>query len=61
MKKRIVMAVAAGGLLGILVPATYASAQAQVPPECVVVHGPGGANIQVGYAPNGPSDCHQVG
>lgn len=28
-----------------------------VPPACVVVSGPSGATLQVGYAPNGPSDC----
>jgi hypothetical protein len=62
MKKRILAAALAGGAIGVLAPGIYASAHAAtVPPECVVVHGPGGATVQVGYAPNGPSDCHQVG
>jgi tripartite-type tricarboxylate transporter receptor subunit TctC len=60
MKKRVVIAVVVGGAMGTLVPASYASAQTQVPPECVVANGPGGATVQVGYAPNGPSDCHQI-
>jgi hypothetical protein len=62
MKMRILAAVLAGGTMGVLVPGISASAHAAtVPPECVVVHGPNGASIQVGYAPNGPPSCRQVG
>ena len=32
-----------------------------IPPACIVVHGPSGLTIQVGYAPDGPATCHQVG
>jgi hypothetical protein len=45
-------AVAAAGT----VPA-LASPTSPIPPACVVAHGPSGADLQVGYAPNGPSDC----
>ncbi len=38
------------------VPA-LASSTSPVPPACVVANGPNGATLQVGYAPDGPSDC----
>jgi hypothetical protein len=50
----------AAGTTAVLVPAAYASTAATVPPICVATNLPGGATLQVGYAPNGPSNCHVV-
>jgi hypothetical protein len=41
----------------IAVPAMAAPSAGPVAAACVVVNAPGGAHLQVGYAPNGPSDC----
>lgn len=54
-KKRLALIVAtAAGAIALLVPL---SSSAQVEPACVVVDGPAGLHLQLGYAPNGPSDC----
>jgi hypothetical protein len=37
--------------------AAAASAPGPVPSACVVINGPAGANVQVGYAPIGPDGC----
>lgn len=58
MKRRVLVAMVVGGALSVLGPAAHASALS-LPPACVVVHGPSGATVQVGYAPSGPSDCQQ--
>ena len=64
MKRRILLAATAltvGGGLYLLVPGADAKPHAAtIPPACVVVNGPNGLTVQVGYAPNGPSDCHQI-
>jgi hypothetical protein len=64
MTRRVLLAVTAatvGGSLCLLIPGAGAKPHAAttLPPACVVVNGPSGATIQIGYAPNGPSDCHQ--
>jgi hypothetical protein len=52
-----------GGVLvaataGLAVPALATSATPQSPSAtCVVVHGPSGFHLQLGYAPNGPRGC----
>jgi hypothetical protein len=49
--------VIAGAVVGAALVLLSASSQASpVPPACVVVNAPP-ANVQVGYAPNGPADC----
>ncbi len=54
MKRKLALLLVAGaGALSLLVPLT-SSAKA---PTCVIVKGPGPLNLQVGYAPHGPSDC----
>ncbi len=58
MKKKIAVAVTAvAGAIAMLLPA---SSNAAVPAGCLVVNGPSGIHIQVGYAPNGPSDCQHI-
>jgi hypothetical protein len=52
-KKLALMVVAAAGAIALLVPASSSAVQ----PACVVVDGPGGLHLQIGYAPNGPDDC----
>lgn len=59
MRKRVLLAMVVGGTLSVLAPAAYATATT-LPPACVVVHGPSGATVQVGYAPNGPGACRQL-
>ena len=54
-KKLALIAVAAAGAIAMLVPVSSSAQQAQ--PACVVVDGPGGLHLQIGYAPNGPDDC----
>jgi hypothetical protein len=61
-KRRVLLAVmvaTSGAGLFLLVPGSGAKAHAAttVPPACVVVNGPSGLTIQVGYAPDGPGDC----
>jgi hypothetical protein len=65
MKRRVLLALTAatvGGGLYLMIPGASAKPRAAttVPSECVVVSGPGGVNIQVGYAPNGPTDCRHL-
>jgi hypothetical protein len=45
--------------LGLVAP-TVASAAGPVPAACVVVNGPSGLTVQVGYAPSGPADCQTL-
>ena len=55
MKKKIALgfAAAAATTVALLVPASSSAA----PAACVVVNGPAGLHLQLGYAPNGPEDC----
>lgn len=56
LKKRLLLGLVAG--LGVL--AVPVAAGASVLPSqsaCVVVQGPNGVTVQVGYAPDGPSGC----
>jgi hypothetical protein len=54
MKKKIALGfAAAAATVALLVPSTGSSA----PAACIVVNGPGGLHLQLGYAPNGPEDC----
>lgn len=49
--------VIAGSIVGATLMLLAFSAKADpIPPACVVVSAPP-ANVQVGYAPNGPGDC----
>jgi hypothetical protein len=58
MKKKIAVAFAAvAAAVAMLVPV---SSHAAAPAACVVVNGPSGLHLQVGYAPNGPSDCTHI-
>jgi hypothetical protein len=54
-KKIAVMLAAVAGALAMLVPAT-----SHAQPTCLVIDGPNGLHIQVGYAPNGPTDCQYI-
>ena len=55
MKKKIVVAIATlAGAVAMLIPV---SSRAAAPAACIVVNGPSGFHLQVGYAPHGPSDC----
>jgi hypothetical protein len=55
MKKRLVLGLSAiAAIVATLVPTT---GNAAPQPACVVVNGPGGLHLQLGYAPNGPEDC----
>ena len=62
MKKRLFLGGAVGGLMLALTPfaANASTRPAQNTPTCVVVTGPGGFNLQVGYAPNGPDGCQHI-
>ena len=54
MKKRIALGfAAAAATVALLVPASGSAA----PAACVVVNGPAGLHLQLGYAPSGPEDC----
>jgi len=56
MKKKIAVAfVAVVGAVAMLVPVTSRAAGA-----CLVVNGPKSFHLQIGYAPNGPSDCKHI-
>ena len=53
--------------VGIAIAGAFASAALLVPatshaatPTCIVIKGPSGLNIQIGYAPNGPASCRQL-
>lgn len=57
MKKKIAVGIAAlAGALAMLVPVPSRAAS----PTCIVINGPQGLHIQVGYAPHGPQDCKVV-
>ena len=62
MRKRIVLACLAGAAITIAAPlAASANAQtAPASPACVVVNGPNGLHLQIGYAPTGPDGCIQL-
>ncbi|MGH2794905.1 MAG: hypothetical protein ACRDKG_11445 [Actinomycetota bacterium] len=54
MKKRLALALAAAAAtVTMLVPVGGSAAE----PACIVVNGPAGLHLQLGYAPNGPEDC----
>ena len=56
-RKKLAIAVAtAAAALAMLAPTASRAAT----PTCVVVNGPHGFHLQIGYAPNGPSGCKQV-
>lgn len=60
MKKRVAIVAGVVGALSLVAPAAMfagASASAAGSDPCVVIHGPNGLTIQVGYAPNGPTGC----
>jgi hypothetical protein len=57
MKRKLALSLAAiAGAVAMLVPAASSAA----PKTCVVVNGPGGFHLQVGYAPTGPDGCRQL-
>jgi hypothetical protein len=58
MKKLILCLVALAAALALLVP--VASTAAPPPPYCVIVDGPNGFHLQIGFAPNGTDDCTHV-
>ena len=65
MKRRALLAMTAATVAGglyLVTPgaSTKPHAATTVPAECVVVNGPNGLTIQVGYAPSGPAGCHQL-
>jgi hypothetical protein len=51
---------AAAGALAIPAFAAPAPSATTLPAACVVVNGPSGATLQIGYAPTGPSGCTQL-
>ena len=54
MKRKLALGIAGiAATIAMLVPVAGNAA----PPACVVVNGPGGLHLQVGYSPNGPEDC----
>jgi hypothetical protein len=59
MKERAAIVSALVAALMLLVPFAFhtRAKAATVPAACVVDNGPNGAHLQVGYAPNGPTDC----
>lgn len=55
--KKIAIAIATvAAAIAMLAPATSHAAT----PTCLVINGPGGFHLQIGYAPHGPSDCQQL-
>jgi hypothetical protein len=53
MKKKLALAlVVAAGAIAMLVPTASSAAD-----PCVVVDGPAGLHLQLGYSPNGPDGC----
>ncbi|MBV8690494.1 MAG: hypothetical protein JOZ37_05530 [Actinobacteria bacterium] len=62
MKKRLLVGGLVGGVLAVLFPfaAQAGTHTAAAPATCIVVSGPSGLNLQVGYAPNGPADCQHI-
>lgn len=59
MRMRLIICAAAVAVGAAAVPALAATSSPSptLPPACVVVNGPNGAHLQVGYAPGGPADC----
>ena len=54
MKKKIAVGIAAlAGAIAMLIPVSSPAAAK----TCVIINGPGGFHLQVGYAPNGPASC----
>ncbi len=54
MKKKIAVGIAAlAGALAMLAPVSSRAAT----PTCIVINGPQGLHVQIGYAPHGPQDC----
>lgn len=54
MRKKIAVGIAAlAGAVAMLVPVSSRAAS----PTCIIIKGPHGLNIQIGYAPHGPQDC----
>jgi hypothetical protein len=62
MRKRLLVAGVVGGAVMALFPLSAQAKPTSAAPAatCVVVTGPGGLNLQVGYAPNGPADCQHI-
>jgi hypothetical protein len=62
MRRRLAILFMSAAAAAALVPtlAAHASTSATLPPACVVIHGPQGLTVQVGYAPDGPTTCRQV-
>ena len=64
MKKRVAIVAGVVGTLSLLAPAAAlaatSSSQTTVGPECVVITGPNGLTIQVGFAPTGPAGCRHI-
>jgi hypothetical protein len=58
MKKK--FAVAFAGVAAAVAMLVPVSSHAAPPAACVVVNGPSGLHLQLGYAPNGPSDCRHI-
>ena len=59
-KKKLSLGIAAGvAVLSMLVPMS-SNAAPKLGPQCVVVNGPHGFHLQIGYSPTGPSGCRQV-
>jgi hypothetical protein len=57
MKRKLALSlVAVAGAVAMLVPVASNAA----PKTCVVVNGPSGFHLQVGYAPNGPDGCRRL-
>jgi hypothetical protein len=61
MKKKVALVAGAAGALMLLVPVAATAnggvRPSKAQPACIVITGPNGLNIQIGYAPNGPGDC----
>jgi len=55
MKRKFALLIAgSAGALSLLIPL---SSSAKVPAACVVVNGPHGLHLQLGYTPHSPSEC----
>lgn len=61
MKKKLALTLAAAaGTLSLLVPMASHAATPTLKPACVVVNGPSGFHLQIGYSPTGPNGCKQL-
>jgi len=58
MKKKIAVAFAA--VVGAVAMMVQVTSRAAAPAACLVVNGPSGLHLQIGYAPHGPSDCRHI-